>query len=97
MPSSSDRNRPHSPPPSQPNLTADDTAGPVTVMKPVVVSGSKQMPGLAAAIDRQTQNAKAERFSPTSGGTLFSAKGGKLKAGGWWTPESGWTFLKLAW
>ncbi len=65
---------------------------PIVVLAPVVVSELKRDRNLEAAIARQTER---QPFSPTSGGTIYS--NGRLKAGGWWTPTEGWSFLKVVW
>ena len=65
---------------------------PIVVLAPFVVSELKRNRNLEAAIARQTER---PTFSPTSGGTIYSNS--RLKAGGWWSPTEGWSFLKIYW
>ena len=83
------------PPPAPPKSSADqkDEAPPPIVMKPVVVSEAKLVREITAALEREKQNQQEERFSPLEGGKIANL--GPMKLGGWWTPDEGWTFLRL--
>lgn len=85
------------PPPAPPKPPADqkddEAAVPPVVMKPLVVSESKLVREVTAALDPKKQNRQEERFSPLAGGKIANL--GPMQLGGWWTPGEGWTFLRL--
>lgn len=84
------------PPPARPKSSADpkdEEAPPPVVMKPVIVSESKLVREVTAALDREKQNRQEERFAPLEGGKIANL--GPMQLGGWWTPDEGWTFLRL--
>lgn len=62
-------------------------------MKPVVVSESKLVRAVTAAIERKEQERRDEKFSPLEGGKIGTIGG--MQVGGWWTPDGGWIFLRL--
>jgi hypothetical protein len=72
---------------------SDDEAVPVIMMKPVIVSESRLVREVTAALDREKQNRQEERFSPLKGGKIADL--GPMQLGGWWTPGEGWTFLRF--
>jgi hypothetical protein len=81
-------------PPKPPSQEKDaEEPPPAVVMKPVVVSESKLVREVTAALDREKQNRQEERFSPLEGGKIDNI--GPMQVGGWWTPDEGWTFLRL--
>jgi hypothetical protein len=63
------------------------------MMKPVIVSESKLIHAVTAAVERQEQDRRDERFLPLDGGKISSI--GPLQVGSWWSPGEGWTFLRL--
>lgn len=71
----------------------DEEAVPTVVMKPVIVSESKLVREVTAALDREKQNRQEERFSPLQGGKIANL--GPMQLGSWWAPGKGWTFLRL--
>jgi|SRR5687768_7211375 len=85
------------PPPAPPKQSIDQKDGeeavPAIVMKPVIVSESKLVQELTAALDREKQNRQEEGFSPLQGGKIANL--GPMQLGSWWTPGEGWTFLRL--
>ena len=85
------------PPPASPVPSTDQTAEvdaiPAVVMKPIVVSESKLMREVTAALDREKQNRQEERFAPLAGGKIANV--GPMQLGGWFVPGEGWTFLRL--
>ena len=83
---------PASPKPSV-NQKEDEAAAPPVVMKPVIVSESKLLREVTAALDREKQNRQEEGFSPLQGGKIANL--GPMQLGSWWTPGEGWTFLRL--
>jgi hypothetical protein len=83
---------PPSPSPKPPSETKEIEA-PAVVMKPVVVSESKLIREVAAAIDREEKDRREERFTPLNGGKIYSI--GRVQIGGWFSPTEGWTFLRL--
>src|SRR5687767_7407920 len=78
-----------SPPPKQSaDAKADENAiSPAIVMKPVVVSESKIVREVAAAIARKEQEEREERFSALNGGKI--GKIGGMQLGGWWSAGEG--------
>ena len=90
------------PPPAKPSgekKEDEDAAGSVVVMKPFVVSESKSDRNVAAAMARESQKEKEEKFSLAKGGTLYRKDIGnrRIEIGGWWTAGKGWEFLKISW
>ena len=84
------------PPPSPPKPPTDPkpaVPAPPVVMERVVVSESKLIQAVTAAIDRQEQDRREEKFTPLDGGKIFSIGG--VQIGGWWSLDEGWTFLRL--
>jgi hypothetical protein len=85
------------PPPVPPRPSADENDGekpaPPVVMKPVIVSESKLVREVTAALDREKQNRQEERFTPLQGGKIANI--GPMQLGGWWSVDEGWTFLRL--
>ena len=84
---------PSAPPKPSADLKNDGEAVPAVAMKPMVVSESKVVREVTAALEREKQNRQEERFSPMDGGKIVSI--GRLQVGGWWDPSEGWTFLRL--
>jgi hypothetical protein len=78
---------------SKPTTDQKEVAASPVMMKPVVVSDSKLIRAVTAAIDREEKDQREERFSALDGGKIFSI--GRLQVGGWWSPGEGWTFLRL--
>src|SRR5262245_29114405 len=81
------------PPPPKPAAEQKVAVEPAVVMKPLVVSESKLIRDVTAAIDREEQNRREEPFSVLDGGKIYNI--GRLRIGSWWSPEEGWTFLRL--
>jgi hypothetical protein len=69
------------------------TLAPALVMNPIIVGESKLIREVTAAIDRENQAKKDERFTALEGGKIASI--GPMQLGGWWSPGEGWTFLRL--
>ena len=63
------------------------------MMKPVIVSDSKLIRAVAAAIEREEKDRREEQFSALNGGKIYSI--GRVPIGGWWSAGEGWTFLRL--
>lgn len=85
------------PPPPPPSTAVSDkdkaeTEPTPIVMKPVVVSESKSVQAITAALDRAEQERREERFSAVNGGTIGKIAG--FEIGGWWSADGGWTFLR---
>ena len=83
------------PPPAPPKPSTEQkeaVESPVT-MKPVIVSDSKLMRAVAAAIEREEKDRREEQFSALNGGKIYSI--GRVQIGGWWSAGEGWTFLRL--
>lgn len=51
------------------------------------------MQAVAAALDRAQQERRDEAFSPLAGGKIGEIGG--FEVGGWWSPGSGWTYLRM--
>ena len=78
--------------------TAGETREPdaeVLVLKPVVVTESRGVRELAKALADDRQRQEAQRFTPLNGGTIYRSE--RVEVGGWYSPASGWRFLKLKW
>lgn len=67
----------------------------VLVLEPMVVTESRGVRELAKALADDKQRQEAERFSAVKGGKIYSSE--RLDVGGWWSPATGWTFLKIKW
>jgi hypothetical protein len=80
------------PPPPKPSIDPKAVELPV-MMTPVIVSDSKLIGAVAAAIEREEQDRREEQFSPLNGGKIYSF--GRVQIGSWWSPGEGWTFLRL--
>ncbi|HEX2861795.1 MAG TPA: hypothetical protein VHN79_09145 [Lacunisphaera sp.] len=65
------------------------------VLEPMVVSESRAVRELERTLVSEQERRKAEAFSTLKGGTIFRNE--RMEVGGWWTPSSGWQFLKLKW
>jgi hypothetical protein len=81
------------PTPEKPSTDLKEAGDSPVEMKPVIVSDSKLIRAVTAAIDRAEQDRRDEQFSTFDGGKIFSIGG--LQVGGWWSPGEGWTFLRL--
>ena len=68
---------------------------PVLVLEPVVVTESRGVRELAKALADDRQRQEAQRFTPLNGGTIYRSE--RVEVGGWYSPASGWQFLKLKW
>jgi hypothetical protein len=71
----------------------EEAVAPVVVMKAMVISESKVVRDVAAAIAHEKQKKADEKFSPFDGGKIADI--GPMQLGGWWSPEEGWTFLRV--
>lgn len=69
--------------------------GAVLVLEPMVVTESRGVRELAKALADDKQRQEAERFSVVKGGKFYSSE--RLDVGSWWSPTTGWTFLKIKW
>jgi hypothetical protein len=83
------------PAPARPVADKPEQANPVLVLEPMVVSESRGVRELGKQLAAEKQRQEADSFSPLKGGTIYRSE--RLEVGGWWTPESGWHFLKLKW
>jgi hypothetical protein len=81
------------PPPPKPSTDQKQAVELPVMMKPVIVSDSKLIRAVAAAIEREEQDRREEQFSALNGGKIYSI--GRLQIGGWWLPGEGWTFLRF--
>ena len=81
------------PPKPSDDQKGDEEAVPPVVMRPVIVSESKLVREVTAALDREKQNRQEERFSPLKGGKIANL--GPMQLGSWFAPGEGWTFLRL--
>lgn len=81
------------PPPLKPSTDQKQAVELPVMMKPVIVSDSKLIRAVAAAIEREEQDRREEQFSALNGGKIYSI--GRLQIGGWWLPGEGWTFLRF--
>ncbi len=80
-------------PAPKPAADEKEKAEGAVVMKPMVVSESKLIHAVTAAIERQQQDRRDEKFTPLEGGRIATIAG--MQVGGWWAPDEGWTFLRL--
>ena len=67
----------------------------VLVLEPVVVTESRGVRELARTLADDRQRQETQRFSPLKGGTIYRSE--RVELGGWYSPASGWQFLKLKW
>ena len=83
------------PPPPSPESPTDqrEPVGTPVMMKSVIVSDSKLIRAVTAAIEREEQERREEPFSALKGGKILNL--GRVQIGGWWSPSEGWTFLRL--
>jgi hypothetical protein len=81
------------PSPSPDPKPGEETVAPPVMMQPVIVSDSKLIRAVTAAIDREEQDRREEQFSPLAGGKIGTLAG--MQVGGWWSAGEGWTFLRL--
>ena len=81
------------PPPKPPTEHPTPEVPPTVTMEPVIVSDSKLIRAVTAAIEREEQNRRDERFTALDGGKIYSF--GPMQVGSWWSPSEGWTFLRL--
>jgi len=68
---------------------------PVLVLEPMVVSEFRGVRELEKVLAGDKQRKETERFSVTKGGTLYRSD--RVELGSWWSPTTGWQFLKLKW
>ena len=74
---------------------APDRDGEVLVLEPIVVIESRGVRELEKTLAEERQRQEAERFTATKGGTIY--RGERVEVGGWYSPASGWRFLKFKW
>jgi hypothetical protein len=67
----------------------------VLVLEPIVVTESRGVRELAKALAEDKQRQEAERFTATKGGTIYRSE--RVELGGWYSPATGWQFLKFKW
>lgn len=72
-----------------------EAEGEVLVLEPIVVTESRGVRELEKALADDKQRQAAERFTPGKGGTIYRSE--RVELGGWWSPATGWQFLKLKW
>jgi hypothetical protein len=80
------------PPAPTPAAVKNEEAAPVIMMQPVIVSDTKLIRAVTAAIDQAAEDRREEKFSPLAGGKIGTVAG--MQVGGWWSPAEGWTFLR---
>lgn len=68
---------------------------PVLVLEPIVVTESRGARELAKALTEEKQRQETEAFSLLKGGKIYRSE--RLDVGAWWSPTTGWTFLRLKW
>lgn len=83
------------PAPAQTAETAPEPDAEVLVLEPVVVTESRGVRELEKALADDRQRQEAQRFTPLKGGTIY--RGERVEIGGWYSPVSGWHFLKFKW
>ena len=69
--------------------------GAVLVLEPIVVTESRGVRELEKALADDKQRQEAERFTPGKGGTIYRSE--RVELGGWYSPATGWQFLKFKW
>lgn len=67
----------------------------VLVLEPIVVTESRGVRELEKVLADEKQRKEAERFAPLKGGTIYRSE--RVELGGWYSPVSGWQFLKFKW
>jgi hypothetical protein len=67
-------------------------AAAVVVMSPLLVSSSAVVQRVTVALARAEEYRVAEKFTPLSGGTIYT--GTSFQLGSWWEPREGWTFFR---
>ena len=85
-------------PPADPTAAAETTPEPdagVLVLEPIVVTESRGVRELEKTLAEERQRQEAQRFTPLKGGTIY--RGERVEVGGWYSPASGWRFLKFKW
>ncbi|MDQ5977332.1 MAG: hypothetical protein QG602_304 [Verrucomicrobiota bacterium] len=67
----------------------------VLVLEPIVVTESRGVRELAKALADAKERLAAERFTATKGGTIYRSE--RVEVGSWYSPATGWRFLKFKW
>ncbi len=78
--------------------SADDKAkaeSPAIELEPMVISETRGVRDLEKLLASEKLRLEAERFTPVKGGTIY--KSDRLEVGSWWSPVSGWQFVKIKW
>ena len=87
--------------PSRPSIPTGValSAGDPPVLMPAVIACSFGARNAELRITREEVKPSEPRFSPVSGGTFYAKNLGRVraKAGGWWNPLQGWSFLNFSW
>ena len=83
------------PPPSPRQPEAPSREGPVLVLKKMVISEDRAVRELEKALADDRRRKEAAHFTATRGGTLYRSE--RLEVGSWWSPTTGWQFLKFKW
>lgn len=83
------------PPPAGPTDAKPEQENTVLVLDPMVISESRAVRELEKALADDKQRKEAERFSAVKGGKIYSSE--RLNVGSWWSPATGWQFLKIKW
>ena len=83
------------PAPAKAAETAPEPDASVLVLEPVVVTESRGVQELAKALADDKERQEAERFTATKGGTIY--RGERVEVGSWYSPATGWQFLKFKW
>jgi hypothetical protein len=83
------------PPPAGPTDDKPEQSTPVLVLEPMVVSESRGVRELEKVLADDKQRQEVERFHLAKGGKIYSSE--RLDLGGWWSPVTGWQFLKIKW
>lgn len=50
---------------------------------------------LVKLLASEKQRKKDESFSASKGGTIYRTE--RLEVGSWWSPQTGWQFIKIKW
>ena len=79
---------------AKPTREVKEPGEPVIVMERLTIVESVRDRQLEAAIERDERRNKAEKFSITTGGTLY--KRGSVEIGGW-SDSKDWVFLRKNW
>ncbi len=72
-----------------------EAEGEVLELEPIVVTESRGVRELEKALAEDKARQEAERFTPAKGGMIYKSE--RVELGSWWSPRTGWTFLKLKW